>query len=52
MKLFNLKMVDIGSVVEHLNEFNMLTSHLESIEINFDNKIRALVLLSRPSEAW
>ena len=38
-KLFNLKMVDNGSIVEHLNEFNTLTSQLESIEINFDTKL-------------
>jgi len=45
-KLSNLEMVDSGSVAEHLNEFNILTSQLESVEINFDNKIRVLVLLS------
>ena len=28
-KLFNLKMTDSGSVVEHLNEFNTLTSQLD-----------------------
>ena len=46
MKKFNLKMADIGSVAEHLNEFNTLTSQLEFVEINFDDEIRALVLLS------
>ena len=45
-KLFNLKMADNGSIVEHLNEFNTLTNQLESIEINFDDEIRALVILS------
>ena len=30
-KLFNLKMADNESVTEHLNEFNTLTSQLESI---------------------
>ena len=45
-KLFNLEMEDSGSVAEHLNEFNALMSQLESVEINFDNKIRVLVLLS------
>jgi len=37
-KLFNLKMADIRSITEHLNEFNMLTSQLESVEINFKEK--------------
>ena len=50
--LFNLKMEESGSVTEHLNKFNTLTSQFESIEISFDDKIRALVLLSSLSEAW
>ena len=33
-KLFNLKM-DSGSVTEHLNEFNTLTSQLKSIRDQF-----------------
>ena len=45
-KLLYLKMADIESVAEHLNEFNKLTSQLESVEINFDDKIRTLDLLS------
>jgi len=51
-KLFNLKMADCGSVNKHLNEFNTLTSQLESIEINFDNEIRAMVLLYSLPEIW
>ena len=31
-KLFNLKMTDSGSVTEHLNEFNTLTSQLKLVE--------------------
>ena len=50
-KLFNLKMAESGSVAEHLNEFNTLTSQLESVEINFDDEIKALVLLSSMPEA-
>ena len=45
-KLFNLKMADSENVAEHLIEFNMLTSQLEYVGINFDDEIRALVLLS------
>ena len=40
MKLFNLKMADNGSVAEHLNEINTLTSELEHVGINFCDKIR------------
>jgi len=50
-KLFNLKMTENKSVIEHLNEFNTLMSQLESIEINFDDEIRMLVLLSNLLEA-
>ena len=49
MKL-NLKMADSRSVVKHLNEFNMLMSQLDSVHINFDGEIKALVLLSNPPE--
>jgi len=52
MKLFNLKMAESGSIAEHLNKFNTLTSQLESVEINFGDKIRALALLSSLLEAW
>jgi len=51
-KLFNLKMADNESITEHLNEFNTLTSQLESVEINFDDETRALVLLSSLPETW
>ena len=51
-KLFNLKMTDSRSIGGHLNKFNTLMSQLESVEINFEDKIRALVLLSSLLEAW
>jgi len=50
-KLFKLKMVESGSIAEHLNEFNMLKSQLELVKNNFDDKIIALVLLSNLPEA-
>ena len=34
--LFNMKMVEDGSVVDHVNEFNIVTSQLSSVGINFD----------------
>ena len=37
--LFNIKMVEDGSVVDHLNEYNTITSQLPSVGINFDEKI-------------
>ena len=43
--LFNMKMVEGGSIVDHLNEFNMLTSQLSSINVNFDEEIRDISIL-------
>ena len=35
--LFNMKMSEGGSIVDHLNEFNTLTSQLNSVKVNFDD---------------
>ena len=45
-KLFNLKMVENASVAQHLNEFNTITNQLSSVEIDFDDEIRALIVLT------
>ena len=34
--LFNMKMIEGGFVVDHLNEFNIAASHLSSMNDNFD----------------
>ena len=44
-RLFNMKMVEGGSVADHLNEFNTITSQLSSVGVNFDEEIRALLIL-------
>ena len=43
--LFNMKMVEGGSITDHLNEFNTITSQLSSVGVNFDEEIRALLIL-------
>ena len=43
--LFNMKMVEGGSIIDHLNEFNTITSQLSSMGVNFDEEIRALLIL-------
>ena len=43
--LFNMKMLEGGFVADHLNEFNTLTSHLSSVKVNFDDEVRALLIL-------
>ena len=41
-----------GSVVDHINEFNMIISQLSSVEINFEDEIKALILMSSLPESW
>ena len=43
--LFNMKMAEGGSIIEHLNVFNVITSQLSSMDVNFDEEIRALFIL-------
>ena len=50
--LFNMKMSEGGSVVDHLNEFNTLSSQLSSIKVNFDDEVRALPILCSFLESW
>jgi acyl-activating enzyme 14 len=45
-KLFNLKMTESTSVTQHLNNYNTITNQLSSVEIEFDDEIRALILLA------
>ena len=51
-RLFNLQMSEGGSIVDHINEFNMIISQLSSMEINFEDEIKALILMSSLLESW
>ena len=51
-KLFNLKMVKNASVSQHLNEFNIITNQLSSVKIDFNNEIRALMVLVSLPNNW
>ena len=44
-RLFNMKMTEGGTIADHLNEFNMVISQLSFVGINFDEEIRALLIL-------
>lgn len=44
--LFNLKMNEGMFVANHINNFNEITNQLNFVEVTFDNKIKALILLS------
>ena len=50
--LFNLKMAKGASVAHHLNEFNTITNQLSSVEIDFDDEIRALIVLASLPNNW
>ena len=39
-------MSENGSVSNHINEFNMIVSQLNSVDINFEEEIKALILMS------
>ena len=43
--LFNMKMSENGSVADHLNDFITVTSQLSSVGVNFDDEVRALLML-------
>uniref|UniRef100_A0A2N9GIS0 Retrovirus-related Pol polyprotein from transposon TNT 1-94 n=1 Tax=Fagus sylvatica TaxID=28930 RepID=A0A2N9GIS0_FAGSY len=51
-KLFNLKMTEGTAVAQHLNEFNTITNQLSSVEIEFDDEIRALIVLASLPNSW
>ena len=51
-RLFNLQMSESGSVADHINEFNMIVSQLSSVDINFEDEIKALILMSSLPESW
>ena len=39
-------------IAKHLNEFNTITNQLSSVEIDFDDEIRALILLASLPNSW
>ena len=51
-RFFNLQMSETGSVSDHINEFNMIVSQLNSVDINFEDEIKALILMSSLPESW
>ena len=51
-KLFNLKIAEGVAVAKHLNEFNTVTNQLSFVEIEFDDEIRALIVLASLPNSW
>ena len=50
--LFNMKIGEGGSIENHLNEFNIVTSQFSSVQILFDEEVRALLILCSLPESW
>jgi hypothetical protein len=44
-KLFNLMLAKGTPIAWHLNGFNTITNQLSSVDIDFDDEIRALIVL-------
>ena len=47
-----MKMIKGGSIADHLNDFNTITSQFSSVAINFDEEIKALLILCYFPERW
>jgi hypothetical protein len=51
-RLFNKKMSEGRSVTDHLNEFNTVTNQLIYVKVDFDDEVRALLILCSFPERW
>ena len=51
-KLFNLKKAEGTPIAQHLNEFNTITNQLSTVEIEFDDEVRVLILLAFLPNIW
>ena len=51
-RLFHLQMFEGGSVADHINESNIIISQLSLMKINFEEKIKALILMSSLPGSW
>ena len=47
-----MKMLEGGSIVDHLNEFNTVTNQLSSVNVDFDDEVRALLILCSLPKRW
>eukprot|EP00253_Pinus_taeda_P032608 PITA_32608 len=51
-KLYNLRMKDGDSVIEHLNAFNTLVSQLSSVDIKISDEDKCISLLCSLPDSW
>ena len=50
--LFDLKKAEGTLVAQNLNEFNTITNQLSTMGIEFDDEVRALILLASLPNSW
>lgn len=50
--LFNFKMRGGAFVIEHINEFNVNTTQLISVDVKLDDDAKTLIFLSSLRENW
>lgn len=50
--LFSMQMIEGGSILDHLNYSNIITNQLHSIGLDFDDEIRALLILCSLLTRW
>jgi len=51
-RLVNLRMGEGNSITNHISEFNTVIARLTSVQITFDDEVKALILLSSLPESW
>ena len=51
-RLVNLKLQRETTVAEHTSEFQNLVNQLTSVDLQFDDEVQALLLLSSLPESW
>ena len=47
-----MKMSEGGSIADHLNDFNTVTSQLSSVGVKYDDEVRVLLCLCSLLESW
>jgi hypothetical protein len=50
--LFNMKMLEGGSLADNFNEFNTVTNQLSFVKVDFDDEVRDLLILCSMPESW
>ena len=51
-RLFNMKISEGGFIADHLNEFNTITNQLSFVKVDFDDEVKALLILCSFPESW